>query len=89
MSMLQDLMETYPDEEFLILDGLDSAIIGVENNSMRLIYSVNGIIECLMEQGMDDEEAIEFYDFNIGCLYIGEKTPILCDDLYFDHEISK
>lgn len=84
--MIQSIIETYPDEKFLVLDGLNAAIIGVEASTMRLIYSVSTIIECLMEQCMTDEEAIEYYDFNIGCLYAGEKTPILCEDMYFDDE---
>ena len=49
---------------------------------MRLVYSIRGIIECLMAD-MSEEEALEFFDFNIGSAYVGEKTPIYVDDLIF------
>jgi hypothetical protein len=29
---------------------------------------------------MTYEEALEFYDFNIGSAYVGEQTPIYIDD---------
>ena len=80
--MLEDIIESFPDETFLVMDGHDNAIIGVDTNTMRLVYSVTTILENLMAQGMDDEEAIEFYDYNIACAYFGEKTPVLCDDTF-------
>lgn len=80
-SILESIMDSYPEEMFLKWDNLDSAVIGVEESSMRLIYSKQLIYEELMLQGMEYEEAIEFYDFNIGCAYVGEKTPIHCDSM--------
>ena len=38
--MLQEIIDSYPDEKILIADGFDDAIIGIEIPSMRLIYSV-------------------------------------------------
>ena len=40
MSMLQDIIENYYEYDFLIADGFNDAIIGVDETSMRLIYSV-------------------------------------------------
>jgi len=41
------------------------------------IYLVDQILGTLMERdGMTHEEAYEFFDFNIGCAYVGEYTPI-------------
>ena len=37
------------------------------------------IVEILMED-MNAEDAIEYFEFNIKCAYVGEKTPIYCDD---------
>jgi len=78
--MLEDIIEKYPDEEFLIADGFNDAIIGVDEASMRLIYSVSNCIEILMED-MDEEDALEHFYFNVSGAYMGEKTPIWCDDL--------
>jgi hypothetical protein len=78
--MLQEILENYPDEEILIADGFDDAIIGIELLSMRLIYSVSKCIDILIEEGMNHEEAIEYFDFNVSGAYVGELTPIWCHD---------
>jgi hypothetical protein len=50
---------------------------------MRLIYSVKKVIETLItEDEMSLEDAMEHYEFNIRGSYIGELTPIWCDDMY-------
>lgn len=75
--MIEEIIERYPDEEFLTADGFDSAILGVDEYSMRIIYSKKKILEILeAEHEMDELEAIEYYDFNIVGAYMGEKTPI-------------
>jgi hypothetical protein len=82
--MLEEILEYYPDETFLKADGLDSAVIGVEiAEPMRLIYSVSKVIEHLVtEDEMDLEDALEHFEFNIRGSYVGEQTPIWCDDMY-------
>ncbi len=32
------------------------------------------------EWGMNMEDAYEYFDFNIRCAYVGEQTPIWCND---------
>ena len=80
--MLEKILEQYEDEQILIADGFDSAVIGIEENSMRLIYSVEKCINILMDQGMDMTEAVEYFEFNVSGSYVGEKTPIWCEDLF-------
>jgi hypothetical protein len=80
--MLEKIVEQFQDEEILKADGFDDAVIGIEESSMRLIYSVEKCINILMKQGMDMTEAVEYFDFNVSGSYIGEKTPIWCDDLF-------
>jgi hypothetical protein len=80
--MLEKILEQYEGEEILIADGFDNAVIGIDESSMRLIYSVEKCINILMEQGMDMTEAVEYFDFNVSGSYVGEKTPIWCDDLF-------
>jgi hypothetical protein len=82
--MLEEILEYYPDETFLKADGLDSAVIGVEiAEPMRLIYSVSKIIEHLItEDEMSVEDAMEHFEYNIRGSYVGEQTPIWCDDMY-------
>ncbi len=81
-NMLEKILEQYESEEILIADGFDNAVIGIDESTMRLIYSVEKCINILMEQGMDMTEAVEYFDFNVSGSYVGEKTPIWCDDLF-------
>ena len=79
--MLNEIIERHDDAIFLKADGFDSAIIGVDERSMRLIYSVEKCINILIAGGMTDEEALEYFYFNVEGSYVGEKTPIWCSDL--------
>ena len=80
--MLKGIVEYYQDEEILKADGFDDAVIGIDTGTMRLIYSVTRCVEILIVGGMDMNEAIEYFDFNVRGSYVGEKTPIWCDDMY-------
>ena len=77
--MINEIIEQYEGESFLKADGFDEAIIGVDETTMRLIYSVKKCIEILMRD-MSQEDAIEYFSFNVSSAYVGEKTPIWCSD---------
>ncbi len=79
--VLNEIIEQYEDETFLKADSFDEAIIGVDENTMRLIYSVTKCIEILMRD-MSAEDAMEYFSFNVSGGYVGEKTPIWCVDNY-------
>jgi hypothetical protein len=82
--MIDRITEQFPDEDFLVADGFDEAIIGVDTMSMRLIYSVTKCISILcLDEGMEVEDAIEHFEYNVRGSYMGEKTPIWCDELNF------
>jgi hypothetical protein len=78
MNKLQQILDNYPDQPFIILDGLDNAVIGVDQNAEKLVYSINDIVDCFVEQGMEPDEAIEYYEYNTARAvpYI-ENAPIL------------
>ena len=78
--MIDRIMEWFPEEEILLADGFDKAIIGVSNNDMRVIYSKSLCIDILISQGMDEDEALEYFEYNVSGAYVGEKTPIWCLD---------
>lgn len=71
---LSKILEDY--EDVLIADGFDDAVIGIEPMTMRVVYDIDKVIEILMDQGMDNDEAIEYYEFNIVGAYVGEQTPL-------------
>ena len=71
------ISDEYPD--LLTADGFDEAILGVVHrpNLDVVCYDVDKVIEILMTRdGMDEEEAYEFYQFNIAGAWVGESTPL-------------
>jgi len=77
--MLKKITDYY-EEEFLKADGFDDAIIGVEEIDMKLIYSVSKCLK-ILEQDMNETDAMEYFTFNVSCAYMSEKTPIWCWDI--------
>jgi len=75
-SKIDLIKELYPDETFLFADGFDYAIIGVDEQNGRIVYDIDEVINTLIMEGMEVDEAIEFYDYNIAGAYYGEKTPL-------------
>jgi|TARA_R110000823_G_C15844909_1_gene491580 hypothetical protein len=62
----------------LKLDGFDEALIGTAvgySQQECCAYDFGKVIEILMRD-MSEDEAIEFFDFNIVGAYVGESTPI-------------
>ena len=83
--LLDGIVNYYVDEEILTADGFDNAVIGIDDKTMRVIYSVTKCIEILMtEMGMGMEEAVEFFEFNVKGSELGEKTPIWCEDMLLE-----
>lgn len=70
--------------EAINLDGLEAAIIGVGNQYTKvplLIYSAKKIIRIPMKDGLTYGEALGHYEHNTACLWAGEGTPIIMNDL--------
>jgi hypothetical protein len=80
MNKIEQILENYSDENILSADGFDDAILGIDNKSCRLIYSTKKCIEILISEDMSEEDALEHFYFNIEGAYVGEKTPIWCND---------
>ena len=77
---LEEIIEMFPEEEFLTTDGFDGAIVGVEPNSMRLVYDRDKMIGILMtDEEMEEIDAIEYLEYNTWNAYVGEKTPIFIE----------
>jgi hypothetical protein len=72
--------------ELLFADGFDDALIGIGQRFERqregativyfLVYDAGKVLETLRTRdGMSDEEAVEFYEFNITGAFVGDATP--------------
>lgn len=64
--------------KYIKADGFDAAIIGVDTIAQRIIYCKQKMVDILIQE-MDEDEAIEFLEYNTWNTYIGEHTPIYCD----------
>ena len=66
------------DPDLLLADGFDDALIGYVQkfNQTAALYDRQKCIEILMKRdGMTDEEAEEFFEFNVVGAFVGDYTP--------------
>ena len=75
------LAEEYPD--LMRMDGFDDAILGVvERIGLQTVcYDLNKVIAILMEQGMDEQDAWDWSQFNMVGAWVGEATPVFLERL--------
>lgn len=76
MNKREQLSEEH--EGLLFADGFDEAIIGVaERIGMEPVvaYSVGAILQ-ILARDMSEDEAFEYFEFNILSAYVGERTPV-------------
>lgn len=75
--MTRDEIAKLVDEDTLLADGLEDAIVGVLFAPMRVLYDTGRVLGILMTRdGMSEEEACEFFQFNIEGAFMGPKTPV-------------
>ena len=74
-----EYLETeYPEGEFILYDDVDSAFVGVvERNGMEPIalYDYDKCIASYIDDGMEYDEAVEHFGFNVIGGWVGEGTP--------------
>lgn len=76
-AMLEDIEQTT-----LLADGFDAAIVGfTESFPVQVIYDHDTCVHILQADGMKEEEALEYFHFNVLGAYVGEQTPIFMHTL--------
>jgi len=88
MNKIDYILENYSDENILSADGFDDVILGIDDKNMRLIniYSIKKCIEILVSKGKSEDEVSEYFYFNVEGAYVGDKTPIWCNNLFNENE---
>lgn len=72
----EHLMDILADEECLTADGFDDALVGCTYGAnVVAVYDINKMIEVLICEGMDYDDAVEYLEYNVISAYMGEKTP--------------
>ena len=69
-------------DDVMFADGLDDAIIGFEPSLWKVVYSRTKCVDICVKDGMDEEEAREYFEYNIRGAYMGEMTPLFYEPLY-------
>tara|TARA_B110000971_G_scaffold206989_1_gene230760 strand:+ start:24 stop:275 length:252 start_codon:yes stop_codon:yes gene_type:complete len=74
----EELMQHLSDNECLLADGYESALIGItEGSNPVAVYDMDLCIKSLVEEdGIEEEDALEHFYYNTVGSYVGEKTPI-------------
>tara|TARA_R110000744_G_scaffold10378_2_gene32446 strand:- start:176 stop:427 length:252 start_codon:yes stop_codon:yes gene_type:complete len=74
----EELMQELEDNECLLADGYEGALIGLsEGGNPVAVYDSNKCIEILVkEDKMSYEDAMEHFYYNTVGSYVGDKTPI-------------
>ena len=67
----------------IFVDGHDTAILGMDTEYQRVIYSKSKMVDVLIQDGLSESDALEWLEYNVWNTYVGEHTPI------FLHELTK
>ena len=85
---LEEVFIILEDNECKIMPGFDAAIIGVVEDfeGTKALYSLTKVIEHMcVKDGMSEEEAVDWYQFNIIRSY-GEHMPVFLIDYFMEEE---
>ena len=79
--MIEKIKETFANKTFITIYGFDSAILGLDENEIKLVYSVKKILE-ILEKTMTREDALEYFYFNMPGNEKHINFPTYCYDNY-------
>ncbi len=80
MSKLEEIKQQSHLNGVVIADGYDEAVIGIDYNNQKLVYSIGKCIQVLVkDHGMSYDYAVEFFDYNV-LGYQPSNGPIFCWD---------
>ena len=84
MSIFESIVSDLEGSEGLLYPtGFEECVIGRCSRTGVLILSVSLIIRQLVEEDdMTEEDAIEYYGFNMRDAFLGEGLCIYCEELY-------
>lgn len=68
--------------ELVLADGLDDAYMGwtMVGAVPVAVYSVQRILKMLQDNGMEADEALEYYEYNIAGSHVGLQTPLYIEE---------
>lgn len=69
------------DENVLLADGFEDAFVGIGRQFGKpfAIYDRFECIEILIKEGMSEEEAEDYFQYNTEGAWVGDQTPIFLE----------
>jgi hypothetical protein len=69
------------DENVLLADGFEDAFVGIGRQFGKpfAVYDRFECIEILIKEGMSEEEAEDYFQYNTEGAWIGDQTPIFLE----------
>ena len=92
--IIEDIIEIEgEDNEILLADGFEDAYMGLARQFTKTplaIYDRNKCIDILVNRdGMSEEEAEEYFQYNVEGAWVGENTPMFLQPLKLNEELKK
>jgi hypothetical protein len=81
---VRELLAEHYDEDILLADGFDKALIGIGRifyGAPIAVYDRSVAIDILRKQGMKTFEAEEYFSYNVSGAYVGEGTPMFVETI--------
>ena len=76
----------------MLADGFEDAFLGVGRRCGQpdlAVYSIQKSVEILVAQGMTEDEAQEYLDFNTIGAWVGELTPMWIDAITLERAVEQ
>ena len=74
---LNKIINEYPEDDFEVVEGFSDAVVGVDLDSRRLIYSVSRCLDILIyDDNMIFEDALEYFEETIRKSFPEGEGPI-------------
>ena len=83
---LDSMIESFTneDETMLKMDGYDDCIVGIVERFGQepiLCYSIDKVLKKLMKDGMSEDEALDFFEYNQIGAWMGDTTSCFLTEI--------
>lgn len=91
--IIESIIETQgEDNEIILADGFEDAYMGLATQYTKTplaLYDRNKCIDILVNRdGMSEEEAEEYFQYNVEVAWVGDNTPMFLQPLNFTKEME-
>ena len=77
-SNIQEVIVENWGDDLMLMDNYDDCIVRISERfgcGSLVVYDLSKVLDKLVESGMTEEEAQEYYEYNMIGSYVGENTP--------------